>query len=591
MLRLSVTPLAAALLLLGACGDSPPSPTMPADRPSFSLYTGPVCSRTDAQFLQQEIGNLFSTAALRKEARDLESAVERACTSTYAASPIHPSQATNAALDYTTFLLEKRTLVSPTGTGFIGTNASLWAYVVRLYRYVGFAIPTNDGVLSRSGFATVCAADQPCVGKSADRDRAISIPKGALVDQNASAVPTATPLRFLLTGYDVKCDQNLTDGDATPAGYGYCVDINVDPKPGYSYRFAHGMGATVDICAANVGAAPFIFNQAADPYTGASQRQGKLGQRSRGTTGAFKTLSYRPAVAGILSSATDCSGASASRKGYFDPTRGLGRFADGVLALLLPKPAFATHGGLGTMPGFADELSVFGPVDGYAFNGDFDGAGDIVGRFPDNKNPQLRLGEWRFTGPSPSVVTVQNDDNPNDLYNKFGQVNQAGGNSGSLVTFGAFLGDVPAVGPSERDPTPTWRARWRIKVLSTRAQNAAFVLRSGDAAVAGNEIARLTFADGSRSQSGAIAFVTPDAPVTKTDSWAQNGWRSFEVTLGWSSATQVAVTFGFVGDANPLTYTLSRSNLQHLRWELEGRDGQTLGLDEVQLERLADATP
>jgi hypothetical protein len=79
--------------------------------------------------------------------------------------------------------------------------------------------------------------------------------------------------------------------------------------------------------------------------------------------------------------------------------------------------------------------------------------------------------------------------------------------------------------------------------------------------------------------------------VTKTDSWAQNGWRSFEVTLGWSSATQVAVTFGFVGDATPLTYTLSRSNLQHLRWELEGRDGQTLGLDEVQLERLADATP
>jgi hypothetical protein len=411
---------------------------------------------------------------------------------------------------------------------------------------------------------------------------------GALGCTGVAFWSTSAPLRFLVTGYDVPCNADFADGAATPASVGYCVDINVDPKQDYSYKFATGKSATVDICAKNTGPAPLIFTQATDPYTGALQRQGKLGQRSRLSETAFKTLSYRPATAGILSPAGDCS---PTKTGYFDPTRGLGRFAEGVLALLLPKPAFATHGGLGTMPGFADELSIFGPIDGYAFNGDLDGPGDIVGQYPDTTgNPQLRLGTWRFTGPNPSVVSVQRDDSPTDLYNKFVQINQAGGNSGRVVTFGAYLGDAPVAGPSVKDPTPTWRARWRAKVISTRAQGAAFVLRSGDAA-ATNEIARLTFTDSVRSQSGPITFASPAPVETKSGSWAQNVWQSFEVTLKWSSATEVTVTFGFFGDEKPLSYRLSRSNLQRLHWELEGRDGQTLGLDEVQLERVADGVP
>jgi hypothetical protein len=140
---------------------------------------------------------------------------------------------------------------------------------------------------------------------------------------------------------------------------GLCADISVDPKKTPSFDFATHPGAIVDVCM-NKDAKQFLYASLTDPY-GDDVVQGKLAQRSPNASGYDPiSLRTRP-VAGLLTSA-DCDSDPLTTSPPSGQAIGsaLSRLGHAVLALFTPQTAHASHGGLGTMPGFADDLSIFG---------------------------------------------------------------------------------------------------------------------------------------------------------------------------------------------------------------------------------------
>jgi hypothetical protein len=561
---------------LAACGDVP-RPTAPpaaAVAPRAALSLTPACVREDASFLQQQIGTLFSDARLRQTARARRDSVAARCT--FAAAQPYPAanaaqtlaSATALALNYTEWLLAQRA-----AGRVVASDAFLWSYVGRLFGYVGYTVPASANVFDRTGFAQVCRAGAVCQVEAPDGRKAIRFPAGAL-----SGTQPGVP--FLVTGIAATCEP--FSQFSTYSIFGGCFDISVDPKAGASFALA-APGTIVELCTTAPGTPSYVTARRPDVYSGQITTQGKLGQRSGVTGGGFTPISFRPYAPSILSKnpldAKDgdywCDN---EKPAPAAATSAFARAGDALLALFRPRVAYAGHGGLGTLPGFAEALSVFGPLDGYAFNGDFEG--DAVGGFP-GRLAEMRGGSWTLsTFEDPSVASVR-------VGGPFGSqyllLNQAGGASAGKEPL-TFTGAPKApLATAPGDPNRVVRLRFRAAVLSSRAFDTRFVVRSSTDA-----LATLRFADGSSAKAGTLTVLAPAgaelARPTTSAAWGQNGVQSFEVTVSFARGTgRARVMVGFVGQPPLAEYTVNAADLASFGWVLAGRDGQLIGSDDYQL--------
>jgi hypothetical protein len=396
-------------------------------------------------------------------------------------------------------------------------------------------------------------------------------------------------VRYVLTLAPADCGTQLPSGVPLPK-IGLCADISVDPKKTPSFDFATHPGAIVDVCM-NKDAKQFLYASLTDPY-GDDVVQGKLAQRSPNASGYDPiSLRTRP-VAGLLTSA-DCDSDPLTTNPPSGQAIGsaLSRLGHAVLALFTPQTAHASHGGLGTMPGFADDLSIFGGLDGYLFNATFEQ--DAVGTYPQSGPGYDELrGTWEPNlepNPSPSVVTVQAAAAP--FNSRYVLLNQAGGNAAAKPPL-TFTARLPFSATAfEAGQSITYRVRFRAAVLSPRAQDAVFVLRTS----AGLEIGRFVFNDASQSQSGPITFQAFGGPAVRTsvaDGWARGQVKSYEAVLTFTRGTGVAlsaasVKLGFVGATPRVDHAFAAGslpqNLSALGWVLDNKDGAIVAFDDLQV--------
>jgi hypothetical protein len=561
--------------VLAACGDTtrPPSPLAPTDAPRLATTGAAACLRTNATYLSQNISALVSDQALRREARTLEGAVESACRSAtaqpYPASTLAATQLTApyAAIRYAEWLFAKR------GTsGFVASDAVLWSYVARVFGYVGYTVPTSTAALTDSGFVKVCTSGSACLVASPDSQKAVNIAPNAL--SLTAGIP------FLVTGTPVACSPfSSATGYAV---YGGCLQISVDPKSTPSFQLK-APGTVVELCTRNsatVTTPLFIHQRRTDVYTGATTTQGKLAQRSERAGDTYSPVSFRRYTAGLIDDKY-CDHP-------YEPTATTGlaalrRVGASLLALFQPTVAYAGHGGLGTLPGLADEeFSVFGPLDGFALNGDFEQ--DAIGAFPVSGRPEMRGTSWDIgTTPNPSRAQVRSG---GPLGTRYLWLDQGGGASSSKdsLTFNGTLATPLAPQPGDGDRTI--RLRVRAAIATSRALNARFEALSST----GTRFGTFEFRDGAGAQSGTVHPLIPGgATVVGTagsTSWSTNGVLELQITVAFNvTASLATVAVGLVEQPALATYTLPISalpNLAKFRWILAGRDGVRVISDDYQ---------
>lgn len=565
--------LAALLSLVAACSDQPRStaPLAPTAGPRAALASAPACAKADALFLSQEIATLFSDPKLRQTARGYESTVEARCRITppplaYPAATLAATLATApaAALAYTEWLLGQRGQ-----TGYVASDAFLWTYLTRLFGYVGYTIPPLGTGFGLGGFVRVCHSGTECQIESADGRRGIRLP--------ANALSLTAGIPFLVTGEPRDCSP--FQSFSSYAVYSGCIDISVDPKPGTSFTL-QAPGTLVEMCTTTPGTPSYVTERRQDVYTGVTTTQGKLGQRSQAAGNAFTPIAFRPFAAGFLDDFW--CGNDKPLTATVGAMQRIRRAGDALLALFRPAVAHAGHGGLGTLPGLIDELSVFGPLDGYAFNGDFEP--DTVGTFP-HTWPEMRAGTWTLSlGPTPSRASVQAPTPP--FATQHLRLDQGGGaaaNKDPLVFTGTL---AVAMAPQPGDGDRRIRLRVRAAIATARGLDARFEARTS----AGATFAAFEFRDGTSAQSGTIVPLVPGGATVigavGSAPWSQNAVRSLQVTVHFDVTNGIAtVSVGLAGEPPLAHYTLPGAALPDLagfRWVLGGRDGVTVLSDDYQ---------
>jgi hypothetical protein len=477
------------------------------------------------------------------------------------------SSASALALNYTEWLLEQRA-----AERVVADDAFFWTYVGRLFGYVGYAVPASPNVFDRTGFVAVCRSDTACQVEAPDGRKAIRFPAGALSTQ--PGIP------FLVTGLAATCDP-FSGPFSSYSIYGGCFDISVDPKAGASFKLASS-GTIVELCTTDPKTPSYITARRTDVYSAQATTQGKLGQRSGVDAGGLTPISFRPYAPSILTkdphALQDGDYWCDNIKPAPTTTSAFARAGDALLALFRPRVAYAGHGGLGTLPGFADALSVFGPLDGYAFNGDFEG--DAVGAFP-GKLAEMRGGSWTLSAfEDPSVASVQEG----GLFDRrYLLLNQAGGAASAKAPLTFTGAPREPLKTATGDPNRVVRLRFRAAILSSRAFDTRFAVRSTT-----GDLTTIQFVDGASAKSGPLVVTAPAGAVldrqTTSAAWTQSGVQNFEVTVAFSRSTSTArVTVGLVGQPPLAAYTVPALDFASFAWVLAGRDGQLIGSDDYQV--------
>jgi hypothetical protein len=568
--RSPVLPAAsAALALAAACGDQP-RPTGPiASGAPRAAALGASCSNTDATQLQQQITALFN-ASVRTDARTLERALERAC-------PAGGTAATGAMLDYVAKILSWRGAVDAKGQPLItGQNPALWGYLTLLFKYTGYSLPNTEGALGDQGFVGICddsrTEPKDCLLVSKLKTSGVLIYDGALEKGVLGN-------RFLVTGAPASCSAIGTRTNLKP--YGQCVEVSVDPKPGKleSFEFAPVIGrpapAVVQTCVAE-NAPEYLYHDHDAP----GGKQGKLGQYSAGATQVF----VRPPAPELFAVTPDdalagkgCTFATTVVQGGPWQDNGIVRLARNALSFFAPREAFAGHGGLGTLPGYASATSRFGPIDPYVFYANFEQ--DVIGARPDEPLDGSLRGAWQITPPPPGTVSVQRS--LGDISDQLAVINQAGGNKADLITLIAKIN--PSTTPGKPYPFDgTYSVGLDVVVASPRAFISPFVVRSS-VGTGTKEIARFELRDGQNSQSGPITFTAGGQTVT-AGTWKQNTSQRIEFFVNFE-AGEVSLRAG----AQPETVKqrFAAADLGQAGWEIGGQDGQIIGVNNLYIAKLA----
>jgi hypothetical protein len=449
------------------------------------------------------------------------------------------------------------------------SDVALWDYLTTLFRYTGFPLPNTAAALGAQGFIGVCDdATMPAAGcqlVAAAKTSGILIYKGALGG------------RFLVTGAPTPCSP-IRDATNLQA-WGQCVEVSIDPKPGMSFAFQKDPiarpngGAVVQTCVAE-GSPHFLFEP--DPVT--EQKPGKLSQLSGGST----RVSVRPAAPEVFSITPDdvlegkgCTFAHVAQ-GASQGSGLLARFASNALAVFAPKVAYAGHGGLGTLPGFAEATSVFGPIDPYVFQGTF--TGDVVGQQPGT--PDRNRGSWSVVTLNPGDIVVRAS--LGDINSQLAVLNQQGGASSSKPGIQLVAQVATQSGQSSFATAGVYRVRWRSLVASSKPFGADMNVLDGT----GRILATFTYANGTAAGSGPVLF--NGAPVANL-TWAQNVSARYEITVDLDKRT---VGFGLQGEAPRVSGASylngAAADLARAGWQFRSQNAQTIGTDDFEILRLPD---
>jgi hypothetical protein len=384
--------------------------------------------------------------------------------------------------------------------------------------------------------------------------------------------------------------------------WGQCIEVSVGPYKDASYPFRRPTSpqvpapALVRVCATEetYHAAPWLFENAGlpDAVTG----RARVGQRS----GGANRVQVRPRVDGLAEGVdftlTGCDRATVpppETAGGFGAVGAswLHRAGETLATLFAPRVAWAGHGGLSGLPGFAEQTSVFGPVDPFVFQATF--TGDAVGGPP--TVPDLGRGSWTIdTTQSPGSVLVRSG--IGDIAGNVAVIDQAGGAAGSkagaalLANLAYFQESVGETGV--RATTGRYRLRWTSLVATPRAFGAPFHAFGPDRAV----LARVSFENGRGAGSGPIHF--NGSPVAGSDGqplrWTQNRKQRFELLVDLDAGRAELRAAPFVDESAALasgTFAPATPLVQ-AGWLLGGIDAQIIGTDDWEIVQLpARLTP
>jgi hypothetical protein len=368
--------------------------------------------------------------------------------------------------------------------------------------------------------------------------------------------------------------------------WGQCVDISADPKDGESFPLSSptdrslAAPAVVQTCIAEeIHHDPLAEYLYTAPVGGS--KPGRLGKLSDGTS----RVSVQPPVAPFF--AANCDKAQTFAAAASVPTGSFGavtRVASGALASVAeffgPRVAEAAHGGLGTLPGGTNSLSLFGPIDPFVFQATF--TGDAVGQRPieDDRGRS----KWAVVTLNPGEVLVQAS--LGDIASKLVVMNQQGGAASSkpgiqLIAPVAQQKDQPAYASAG-----VYRIRWRSLVATPKAFEANFVVLDSEQRI----LAQFTYANSSAAQGGPILF--NGAPTGLT--WVQNASQTFEITIDLDPKPDAKrVSFGVQGQAPVIEgvpyLNPNAVNLASAGWQIKSQNAQTIGMDDLEIVRVPDS--
>jgi hypothetical protein len=294
-------------------------------------------------------------------------------------------------------------------------------------------------------------------------------------------------------------------------------------------------------------------------------------------------VSVQPPVAPFF--AANCDKAQTFASAASAPTGSFGavtRVASGALASVAeffgPRVAEAAHGGLGTLPGGTNSLSLFGPIDPFLFQATF--TNDVLGQQPGS--PDRGRGSWLALTVNPGDIVVRAS--LGDIGSKLVVINQQGGVAPNKdgIQLLARVATQDATQP-QFATTGTYRIRWRSLVATPKAFDANFnVLDSGSPS---QVLARFTYANSAAAQGGPILFNGTPTGAT----WTQNEPQTFEITVNLDDKL---VSFGLQGAA-PLVssqpFAGPAIDLAKVGWQIKSQNAQTIGMDDVEIVRMPDA--
>lgn len=561
----AVAAVAALAVAAATCGDSvaprpTPPPVVAATPLPRAARLATSCQRTDATALQQGISTLFAQS-VRQTARDFERAVERACPDT------------GAMLNYAAAVVDWHKNGLTLGTQLDGGNPALWAYLVRVFRYVGYTLPPESaGALTKAGFIGVCDDSKDCLLKSDLLTSGIALWRGSLGGK-----------RVLVSGAPASCGP--ASANTNLEVWGQCVDISADPKDGPTFPLSRPTDSTtrapalVQTCVAEDVHHNPLVEYLYDTTGRSGAKPGRLAKLSGGDT----RVSVQPAEPQFFEAncnwaQTVAAAPSAPTGPFGSVTRVASRALAGVAEMFAPRVADAAHGGLGTLPGGTNSLSLFGPIDPFLFQATF--TGDVLGQLPGS--PDRGRGSWLPFTVNPGDIVVRAS--LGDIGSNLVVINQQGGVAPNKdgIQLLARVATKDATRPRFAT-TGTYRIRWRSLVATPKAFDANFnVLDSGSPS---QLLARFTYANSAAAQGGPILFNGNPTGAT----WTQNVSQAFEITVNLDDRR---VSFGLQGSA-PLVslqpFAGPGIDLAKVGWQIKSQNAQTIGMDDVEIVRVPDS--
>jgi hypothetical protein len=260
--------------------------------------------------------------------------------------------------------------------------------------------------------------------------------------------------------------------------------------------------------------------------------------------------------------------------------------AASAVSWLAPRDLYAGHGGLGTLPSFLEEgTSLFGPADQYVFYADFEE--DVVGQRPVAPSDGALRGTWSFSTLNPGDITVQSS--LGNIASQLVVINQGGGNAATKPGINLLANVTAKTGTTQAYPVEgTYSVGLRVVVASPRVFTSPFILRSSN----GDELARFELRDAANALTGPILF-----NGTSVGTWTQNVSLGLEFVVnldtrkvGFAVDGTTKATHDFVTALPVVTppAVAPKHNLAQAGWEITGRDGQIIGMDDLKLGRLVD---
>jgi hypothetical protein len=540
--------LGAALLVLGACADtgreSAGLPTAPAIVPaapsaSVSATQLPACSRTTYSEIDGAIGQLFTTATVRRDAQTQLRAIRDVCTS-------NAELARTRMFGLLRFSLD-RLAPNTQADGTLPALVTLAGMVNNLFVYVGYANPALTGSTFSTEGAVRLLVDPALGGDivTADGNALLRVP----------ALATTGTRLYTITPLVARClPTNLEQ-------IGGCYDISAHPKVIEGFT----KDLTVGICQSRDASVSLPLEKLAVGHERAPGRTELLAPTTLGPVTGYCEHDHHAA---LTPPASDAGALEHVKYGAL-------RLARRVVSAVAPRPLYALHAGV---TGVTREMSPFGTVNRDIFVASFDAV--ALGSITTSTRPEK--GSWDIVSVErPGSITAQ--DPFGALTTRHAVLNQGGGacaRCGALL----FSGRMAAEKAGEAANEGVYEAEWTLVQDKPSVKAAPFALLDGQR----RPIASLSYRT---TPTGRDVLYNGVAVTT----WDVGQPLRFRVTVDFATGKTSLAVFDRDGRPNTLLTgvafaTTSASDLTFVEANLSGIDAGIFRWDDIRIKRLNDET-